>query len=56
MSGTRIPKICNQEILSAFSAGVTDVKMRKKLSVNDDLDYVIRLFEITDRCAKAEEG
>jgi hypothetical protein len=36
--------------------GVFDIKMRKKLSVNDELTFVIRLFEIADRCAKAEEG
>jgi hypothetical protein len=30
--------------------------MREKLSVNDELTSDVRLFEITDRCAKAEEG
>jgi hypothetical protein len=30
--------------------------MREKLSVNDELTSVVRLFEITDRCAKAEDG
>ncbi|KAK1681245.1 hypothetical protein QYE76_042093 [Lolium multiflorum] len=53
ISATRIPKISKREIISA---GVTDVKTREKVSVNDDLDFVIRLFEIADRCAKAEEG
>ena len=52
----RIPKISNEEIISAFSAGVTDTKMKEKLSINDDLTSVVRLFEIADRCAKAEEG
>jgi hypothetical protein len=36
--------------------GVVDIKMKEKLSVNDELTFVVRLFEITDRCAKAEEG
>jgi hypothetical protein len=30
--------------------------MREKLSVNDELSFIVRLFEIADRCAKAEEG
>jgi hypothetical protein len=30
--------------------------MKEKLSMNDELTSVVRLFEITDRCAKAEEG
>jgi hypothetical protein len=30
--------------------------MRKKLSVNDELTSVVRLFEIADRCAKAKEA
>ena len=52
----RIPKISSEEIISAFSAGVTDTRMKEKLSINDDLTSVVRLFEIADRCAKAEEG
>jgi hypothetical protein len=52
----KIPRISNEEVISAFSTGVTDIKMREKLSVNDELTSVVRLFEITDRCAKAEEG
>jgi hypothetical protein len=52
----KIPRISNEEVISAFSTGVSDIKMRKKLSVNDELTSVVRLFEIADRCAKAEEG
>jgi hypothetical protein len=52
----KIPQISNEEVLSAFSTGVSDIKMREKLSVNDELTSVVRLFEITDRCTKAEEG
>jgi hypothetical protein len=52
----KIPRISNEEVISAFSTGVSDVKMREKLSVNDELTSVVRLFEIADRCAKAEEG
>jgi hypothetical protein len=52
----KIPRISNEEVISAFSTGVSDVKMREKLSVNDELTFVVRLFKIADRCAKAEEG
>jgi hypothetical protein len=52
----KIPRISNEEVISAFSMGVSNIKMREKLSVNDELTSVVRLFEIADRCAKAEEG
>jgi hypothetical protein len=50
------PRISNEEVISAFSTGVADIKMKEKLSVYDELTSVVRLFEIADRCAKAEEG
>jgi hypothetical protein len=52
----KIPRISNEEVISTFSMGVSDIKMREKLSVNDELTSVVRLFEIADHCAKAEEG
>jgi hypothetical protein len=52
----KIPRISNEEVISMYSTGVFDIKMREKLSVNDELTSVVRLFEIADRCAKAEEG
>jgi hypothetical protein len=52
----KIPRISNEEVISAFSTGISDIKMREKLSVNDELTSVVRLFEIADRCAMAEEG
>jgi hypothetical protein len=52
----KIPRISNKEVISVFSMGVSDVKMREKLSMNDELTSVVRLFEIADHCAKAEEG
>ena len=51
----KIPRITDAEIISAFSAGVTDVKMREKLAMHD-IDSVVKLFELADKCAKAEEG
>jgi hypothetical protein len=52
----KIPRISNKEVISAFSTGVSDIKMREKLSVNDELTSIVRLFEIADHCTKAEEG
>jgi hypothetical protein len=50
------PPISNEEVISAFSMGVADIKMKEKLSMNDELTSMVRLFEIADRCTKAEEG
>jgi hypothetical protein len=52
----KIPRISNEEVISAFSTVIFDIKMREKLPVNDELTSIVRLFEIADRCAKAEEG
>jgi hypothetical protein len=52
----KIPQIPNEEVFFAFSTGFTDIKMKEKLSMNDELTSVVRLFEIADRCAKTEEG
>jgi hypothetical protein len=52
----KIPRISNEEVIFAFSTDVSDIKMREKLSMNEELTSVVRLFKITDRCAKAEEG
>jgi hypothetical protein len=52
----KIARISNEEVISAFSMGITDIKMKEKLSVNDELTFVVSLFKIADRCAKAEEG
>jgi hypothetical protein len=52
----KIPRISNKEVISAFFMGVADIKMQEKLSVNDELTSMVRLFEIADRCAKVEGG
>jgi hypothetical protein len=52
----KTPRISNEEVISAFSMCVADIKMKEKLSVNDELTSIVRLFEIADRCTKAEEG
>jgi hypothetical protein len=47
----KIPRISNEEVISAFSTGVAATKMKEKFYVNDELTSVVRLFEIADRCA-----
>jgi hypothetical protein len=41
----KIPRISNEEVISAFSMGVSDIKMREKLSVNDELTSVVKTRE-----------
>jgi hypothetical protein len=38
----KIPWISNEEVISVFSMGITDIKMREKLSVNDELTSIVR--------------
>jgi hypothetical protein len=52
----RVPHVSDAAIISAFSTGVTDNKMLEKLAINNDLESMVKLFEMDDRCAKAEEG
>ena len=33
-----------------------NVRMREKLGTHDELSSVLKLFEMADKCAKAEEG
>jgi hypothetical protein len=52
----KIPGISNEEVIFPFSTGVADIKMKEKLSMNDELTSVLRLFEIANRYTKAQEG
>jgi hypothetical protein len=52
----KIPRISNEEVISTFSTGAADIKMNEKLSMNDELTSIVRLFEIVNRCTKAKEG
>src|SRR5664279_1759796 len=52
----KVPRVTDAAIGSAFSTGVTDVRMLEKLAINDELNSAVKLFDLADRCAKAEEG
>jgi hypothetical protein len=51
-----IPMISQANIISAFTEGVTDLRMREKLAMHDELESTTELFAMADKCAKAEAG
>ena len=52
----KIPNATDAQVISAFQAGVTDVRMLEKLGIHDNITTVVKLFDLADKCAKAEEG
>ena len=46
----------DEAIISAFSDGVRDVKMKEDLSIDEELCTTLELFNIAPKCARAEEG
>ena len=46
----KIPKVTEEAIISAFSDGVRDVKMKEELAMHEDL------CNLATKCARAEEG
>ena len=52
----KIPKVSEEAIISAFSDGVRDVKMKEELVIHEDLCTSLELFNLATKCARAEEG
>ena len=52
----KIPRVTEEAIISAFSDGVRDVKMKEELAIHDDLCTSLELFNLATKCARAEEG
>ena len=52
----KIPKVTEEAIISAFSDGVRDVKMKEELAMHKDLCTSLELFNLATKCARAEEG
>ena len=52
----KIPKVTDEAIISAFSDGVCDVKMKEELSIHEELCTSLELFNLATKCARAEEG
>ena len=53
---SKIPNIPDSHAIAAFREGVTNHRMLEKLGIHDTLSSVVKLFNIADKCAKAEEG
>ena len=51
-----IPKVTDKAIISAFSDGIHDVKMKEELAIREDSCTTLELFNIATKCARAEEG
>ena len=52
----KIPKVTKEAIISAFSDGIHDVKMKEELAIHEDLCMSLELFNLATKCARAEEG
>ena len=52
----KIPKVMDEAIISAFSDGVRDVKMKEELAIHNELCTSLELFNLATKCARAEEG
>ena len=52
----KIPKVPDEAIISVFSDGVRDVKMKEELAIHEDLCTALEMFNMANKCARAEEG
>ena len=52
----KILKVSDEAITLAFSKGVRDVKMKEELAIHEELCMALELFNMANKCARAEEG
>ena len=52
----KIPKVTEEAIISAFSNGVRDIKMKEELAIHKELCTSQELSNRATKCARAEEG
>ena len=52
----KIPKVSDEAIISAFTDGVRDVKMKEELAIHEDLCSALEMFNMETKCARDEEG
>ena len=52
----KIPNIPDMQVIAAFREGVTNRRLLEKLGIHDKLTSVVKMFDLADKCAKAEEG
>ena len=48
--------VTDEAIISAFSDGVCDVKMKEELAIHEELCTALEMFNMVTKCARAEEG
>ena len=46
----------DEAIISAFSDGVRDVKMKEELAIHEELCTALEMFNMATKCARAKEG
>ena len=51
----KIPKVTDEAIISAFSDGVRDVKMKEELAIHKELCTALEMFNMATKCARAED-
>ena len=52
----KIPKVTDAAIISAFSDGIRDVKMKEELAIHEELCTTMEMFNMATKCARAKEG
>ena len=52
----KIPKVSDEAIISVFSDGVRDVKMKEELAIHEDLCTALEMFNMANKFARAKEG
>ena len=52
----KIPKASDEAVISAFSNGVTDLRMKEELAIHEELCTSLELFNQATKCARDEEG
>ena len=52
----KIPKVTDEAIISVFSDGIRDVRMKEELAINEDLCTALEMFNMANKCARAKEG
>ena len=46
----------DEAIISVFTHRVHDVKMKEELAIHEDLYTALEMFNMANKCARAEEG
>ena len=46
----------DEAIISVFTDGIWDVKMKEELAIHEELCTSLELFNLATKCARAEEG